>query len=257
MKKIFISSMALFAGACSLFNSESSNYWLNNIRSYITYPIYYYENDDFDLNEKMGESKEIPVRTYQRNVVVSANVGQRMVDSQTFTVDEYTRNKIIAQSDGVVSNYVDEIKITKGQEFIPFGEVKIDDNYYMLIKGDRKGGILLVNEYGEVMNRICAIYKDKLLFSKTYASVLPESLKIIQLSDTRTDVSETKKNFEIVFDGYNNGMIELTYTDYKESKLGESKKYIFPREQSFVDVNGVKIKITDVYPDRIEYMLVD
>lgn len=252
MKKIFISVLAFSVAACGLFNRNSSNYWLNNIRSYTTYPVSYYDGDEFDTSEKELESQEIATHTYQRNVVVSANVGQRMVDSQTFGVKKFTQNKIMALNDATISTISDEIHIKKGQEFMPVGEVLIDGSYYMLIKGDDMGAILLVDETGNVINKICTLYKGDLMFSRDYAVINPTGLKIAPTDTTRTDVSALKQNFEIVFDGYKDGMIEFTYIGSDEEK---AQKYIYRQQPQNININGVRINITGIYPDRIEYML--
>ena len=261
MKKIFISALALFAVACAgtdgMFKRDSSNYWLNHIRNYTTYPVYYYAADEFDSSEKLAESKDIVTHTYQRNVVVSARVGQRMVDSETFKIKRFTQNKIMAQSDGVISNTGSDIHITKGQEFYPLGEVKIDGKYYMLIDADGKGGILLLDEYGHVLPSINALYHGDLMFSRNYSSVYPENLLIKQTDTERMDVSDPKENFEIRYDGLNNGLFELTYIDYTGEQAGRAQKFVYNQNAQYIDVNGVKMEITGVYPDRIEYKLLD
>lgn len=257
MKKIFISTLALAVGACGLFERDSSNYWLNHMHNYSTYPVYYYTDSDFDVKEKLVDSDELVAQTYERNVVVSAKVGQPMVESKTVDVKRYKKYKIVAQNDAVISNIGEEVKIKKGQEFMPIGEVKIDGKYYILIEGDNNGSILLVDEDGNVMNKINAMYGKQLLLSKTYSTIYPENLKIIQKKETRTDMSKPKANFKIIYDGYNNGMFEMTYVNYSNSEEGEKDKYIYKMGDELIDVNGVKMRITGVFPDRIEYMLLD
>ena len=255
MKKILVFVLAVFACACintkGLFERNSSDFWLNHMRGYATYPVYYYNENDFDPTEKQVESKEIATHTYQRNVVVSADIGQRMVDSQTFDFSKFTQHQLAARNEATISTISDEIHIEKGQKFIPIGETEIDNKHYMLIEGDKLGGILLIDETGHVLNKICAIYRGELLFSKNYAVINPEELIIAPLDTVRTDVSDLKQNFEIIFNGYRNGMIEITYVDADK----KAQKYTYKQEPQDIDINGVKIKIIGIYPDRIEYML--
>ena len=257
MKKIFISALALAVCACGAFNRNSSNYWLNHMRSYTTYPINYYDVEGYDTSEHLLETKEVITHTYKRNVEVSANVGQRMVDSESLKIKKFSKSKIIASSDGVVSNTADEIHIKNGQEFIPLGEVVIDGKHYMLIDADGRGGILLVDEKGYITNNINAIYKGNLLLSKIYASVNPETMVIKSTDSERIDVSEKKENFAIIFNGLNNGFFELTYINYSKSASGEARKYTYAKDAKYISVEGVKMEITGVYPDRIEYKLSD
>lgn len=251
MKKIFVSVLALTLGACNLLDRGSSDYWQNQARSYNTYPIHYYMGNEFDSSEKAMGTQEVATHTYQRNVVVSANVGQRMVDSQTFNIERYTKNVLAAQSNATISTDNDEILIKKGQEFTPFGEAIIDGHRYMLIKGNKHGAILMLDAGGYVLNRICKIYHDELMFSHDYAIINPSGLRIAPTNSTRTDVSDKKQNFEIIFNGYRNGLIEFTYIDSEN----QAQKFAYKQEPQNININGVRINITGIYPDRIEYML--
>ncbi len=263
MKKIFVFVLSLFACACvnastkGLFERNSSDFWLNHMRGYTTYPYLPYNDEVCDLSEQLLEEKSIPTHTYQRNVVVSANVGQRMVDSETFQVKNFKNNNIVAQSDGIITNIVDEIHIKKGQEFVPFGELRIDDKYYMLIEADSRGGILLVDGEGYILDRINAIYNGELLLSKTHATVSPNNLRITPDEISRMDVSGKKENFKIIFNGLNGDYFDLIYVDYSNSNIGDAQKYTYAKSAKYIDVNGVKMEITGVYPDRIEYKLLD
>lgn len=245
MKKIFISALVLIMASYAL-SAESSD-----MRNYITYPVKYFVGGEFESPEQQVLVQEIATHTYQRNVLVSANVGQRMVDSQTFDLKKFSQNKLIARSDAVISSISDEIHVKKGQKFFPVGEVIIDDNYYILLRGEKLGGILLTDAAGRVQNKIGTIYHDELLISKDYASINPKGLIIAPTETIRTDVSDLKQNFEIIFNGYRKGMFEITYIDAD----GKSQKYVYKQEPQNININGVRINITGIYPDRIEYML--
>lgn len=257
MKKIFISALALTVASCSLFERNDDNYWLNHVRNYSTYPVNYYSSGSLNNSEKVVESSEIATHTFKRNVVVSANVGQRMVDSQTFRVNKFSRTKVMAQQDAVISSANNEISIRKGQEFIPAGEVVIDGIYYALIRLDDDGSILLMDERGYVQNKLYGLYKGELMPLKLQTSIHPNGLRMVPTDTFRTAVDAPKQNFEIKYDGFNNGMAEVTYIGYDENGNPHAQKYIIPQGQNFVDINGVKMQVTGVYPDRIEYMLLD
>ncbi|MBR3501492.1 MAG: hypothetical protein IKO06_01140 [Alphaproteobacteria bacterium] len=257
MKKIFIPAFVLIIGACGLFDRSSSNYFLNHMHNYTVYPVTHYSGDDFDFSEKETSSEEIITHTYQRNIEVSANVGQRMVDSESVNIKKLNKQTIAAQSDGVITNTVEEIHIKKGQEFTPLGEVEIDGIKYILIDADNKGGILLVNESGNIVNKVNYLYKGDLLYSKGFATVYPENLTIKQTNLNRTEVSNKKQNFEIIYNGSKDGFFDLMYIDYENSDKGEAKKYTYMKNAKYIDVNGVKLEITGVYPDRIEYKILD
>jgi hypothetical protein len=92
---------------------------------------------------------------------------------------------------------------------------------------------------------------------KLQTSIHPNGLRMVPTDTFRTAVDAPKQNFEIKYDGFNNGMAEVTYIGYDENGSPHAQKYIIPQGQNFVDINGVKMQVTGVYPDRIEYMLLD
>jgi len=263
MKKIFITVPLLIVAGCSFLQSvterDNKNYWLNNIRSYKTYPISYYGANAVQENEKLIESKTLNTRTYKHNVVVSANLGQRMVDAQTYTLKNYATEKLVANMDGRIYNINNEITIRKGDVYTPLGEVKIGGQYYMLISPNNNNDILLVDEQGRFLNQICHIYRGELLYPRESSQISSVDLGIEQTKDSREDVSEPHLQFEIKYDGLENGNMAFIYTDYSNANSSEGyfQRFVFPQTQDLVNLNGVKFKVMDVYPERIEYMLLD
>ena len=49
------------------------------------------------------------------------------------------------------------------------------------------------------------------------------------------------------------------YTDYSNSSASEGyfQRYVFPQGQDLVEINGIRFKVMEAYPERIEYMLLD
>ena len=125
MKKIFITFSAMLLAACTYFEKDHDDYWLNQVRPYRTMPINFYNPDDEAAQEKLTESKTLNTRTYQHNVVVSANLGQRMVDAQTYTVQNFAKPKLAANSSGYISNNGQTVNIAQNQTFEPIGEIKM------------------------------------------------------------------------------------------------------------------------------------
>lgn len=260
MKKIFITLSSILLAACTVFETDNDNYWLNNIRPYKTLPINYYNPSDTASDEKLTDSKTLNTRTYQHNVVVSANLGQRMVDAQTYTVQNFTKPKLIAATDGYISRGGIVVNIHKGQEFEPVGEIKMNGNYYLVVPAyNGKDDYLLVDDKGYFLHMICHIYHGELLLPKEKAYMNPEKIRLEQQKVSRESVSKPQLQFEVKYDGLENGYMAFIYTDYSNANSSEGyfQRFVFPQEQDLVDINGVKFKVMDVYPERIEYMLLD
>ena len=259
MKKIFITISLLALTACIFFEKDNPHYWLNNIRSYKTLPINYYDSNTPEFGEKLTSSRTLNTRTYKHNVIVSANLGQRMVDAQTYTVKNYTAEKIVATTDGQLYNISHTVDIHEGDVYTPLGEVKFNGQYYLLVDPQNNGNILLIDEDGKFLNMICRIYRGELLLSREKAVINPQGLGVEQDINVREVVDKPKLQFEIKYDGLENGMMAFIYTDYSNASSTEGyfQRFTFPQEQELVDINGIKFKVMDVYPDRIEYMLLD
>lgn len=258
MKKTFIAIPLIFLASCGVFERDNSNYWLNNVRSYKTFPITFYDSQTV-TDEKLTNTETLNTHTYKHNTLVSANLGQRMVDAQTYTVKNYTREKIVANADGSLYTTGVTLNINKGDIFLPLGEVKINGRYYLLITPQNDGNIALIDENGYFANMVAQLYRGELLISNEAAVVRPENLGVTMDKDVREATGTPQPQFEIKYDGLENDMMAFIYTDYSNatSSQGYFQRFVFPKEQSLVNINNVKFKIMDVYPERIEYMILD
>ncbi|MDO4162313.1 MAG: hypothetical protein Q4D80_04850 [Pseudomonadota bacterium] len=259
MKKIFITLSSMLLAGCSLFEADNDNYWLNNVRPYKTLSVNYYNPDDAAAQEQMTDSKTLNTRTYKHNVVVSANLGQRMVDAQTYTVENFAKPQLVATADGFISSGGLTVNIHEGQGFEALGEVKMNGKYYLIVPANNEGDLLLVDERGKFLPMLCQIYHNELLLPREKAYMKPADLSLEQRKATRENVGKPKLQFEIKYDGLENGYMAFVYTDYSNASSSEGyfQRFVFPQEQDLVEINGVKFKVMDVYPERIEYMLLD
>lgn len=259
MKKIFITLSSMLLAACTVFESDNDNYWLNNVRPYKLMKINYYDPNDGASDEKITDSKTLNTRIYKHNVVVSANLGQRMVDAQTYTVQNFAKPELVAKTDGSISGSNFNVQIHQDQLFEPIGEVKLNGSYYLVVPGNDLGDILLVDEQGNFLDYICHLYHGQLLMPRYPAVVRPKGLGVEQKKATRESVSDPKLQFELKYDGLENGYMAFIYTDYSNANASEGffQRYVFPQNQDLVEINGIRFKVMDVYPERIEYMLLD
>lgn len=259
MKKIFITLTSMLLASCTFFESDHDDYWVNQVRPYKTVPIHFYDQADAETEEKIVNSQTINTHSYKHNVVVSANLGQRMVDAQTYTVQNFVKPELVATSSGRISAGANSIAINEGQLFTATGEVKMNGVYFLLVPANDEGNFFLIDEDGKFLPIISSIYHGDLLIPREKAVIFPRGLKIEQRKTSRETSSDPKLQFEIKYDGLENGNMSFIYTDYSNatSTEGYFQRFTFPKEQDLVNLNGVKFKVMDVYPDRIEYMLLD
>lgn len=258
MKKILTTVMAVSLSACSgLFESDNDNYWMNNFRSYRTYPIEYYTGMTKPKTEKVTDSKTLPTHTFDRRVVVSANVGQRMVDSEIYTVKKMAINKLIANETGYVASGSRVVKLNKGDSYTPIGEILRNGEIYKVFDPTGQGNFLLVNSDGVILPKIATLYRGELFYPKQDADIEPEGLGIEPFHDERQDVSAPEQRFEIKYEGMMNDRMTFSYTEYAADKVAVTRHYVYSANDKLLDIHGVKLQITDVYPDRVEYMILD
>ncbi len=239
--------------ARSLVTPDHENYWLNNIRTFRTYPIVYYQQHA-EAKSAEVENNVQHAREYPLNVVISANVGQVMVSDEVYTVRTANLGEHYEiADDGKVYNSSSEINLTKGQVITPIGEVKIDGHYYIVFEPERDGRMLLADEKGQILHNIGRYYRGEFLLSRDLASVMPKDLSVVKTSATKQEVSPLEVQFEIKYDGTEDGLLRFTYVDYSNGR--RETQLSFSSDQQYLDINGKHIQVISAAEDYIEYML--
>lgn len=239
--------------ANSLTSPDHENYWLNNIRTFKTYPISYYQKRSnptpLNVENNVQHTKEYP-----HNVAISANVEQVMLSDEIYTVSTADLGEHYEISaDGKIYNSTDEIVLEKGQVITPLGEVKINGQYYLLFEPERDGRMLLADEHGQILHNIGRYYRGEFLLSKDKASVLPKDLSIVKNSNTEQSVSDFAMQFEIKYAGLQDGLMRFTYVDYSNGR--SETQLTFSKEQQFLDINGKHIQVINATEDNIQYII--
>ena len=274
MKKIFISVLVLsiigFAapsfsrwgenfshtnreGNNSLFSSDSDGYWLNKFRNYKKYPVTFYSQRL--INKGSSEnSQEIDVHEYQRNVAVTARLGQRMYDSTTYTVTTRTGGEQYkAATDGLFYSAQNEIKIKKGHIFTPLGEVKINGQYYILFELPETSYIVAADHKGYFLDALGLIEHDNLYISKDITVVRPHDFHVEPYKEVEETTGNSVLNFEIKYGGLQNNEIVFIISD----EDGNEQRQYATTDQSVVQINNVGFSIIHASPDYIEYEIMD
>lgn len=239
----------------SVVERDHKNYWLNNIRTYKSYPIKYYNGNGWKYDGNK-EKEEIATREYKHNVVVSANIGQRMIDSETYTVTLHNNSpRYVSDEDISFYNAVGELKINAGEELEPIGEVKIEGIYYLLFDPRQDGRIIMIDETGRFVHMISRIYKEDLVISREMTSVTPKNARVEQISGVKQTTSDTHFNFELKYEGLQDGKMSFLYISSETG--GTAQRFTYPENQKVINIYGNKIQIIRPYADRIEYMILD
>ncbi|MCQ2734497.1 MAG: hypothetical protein MJ212_00910 [Alphaproteobacteria bacterium] len=242
--------------AHTLIERDNENYWLNNVRFFKSYPINFYNGGDTKYNDDNSQSHEVATREYKHNVVVSANLGQRMLDSETFVVTSKDHGQLYSpETDISFYNAGGELNISAQDTFAPIGEVKIEGLYYLLFDPKEDGRIIMIDETGRFVHMICRIYKKELIISEAITNVKPKTARAEPTSGIKTVFSKPKFNFELKYDGLQDKKISFLYIS--DENGGTAQRFTYPETQKVINIYGNKIQIIRPYKDKIEYMILD
>lgn len=232
----------------------SESYWKNRFRSYRVYPILMYPPASSCDDIGTEDVQTVNAHEYKHNVVVSANKGQRMYDSTTYTLRTHTitGEAYAVNANALISNKFHDFKLHTDDLLRPFGEVKINDQTFMLLQISNTMHMLLVDEGGNLYNRMGIVYKNNLYVTSDPVIYSPTYLKIVPAKNVSQSVSDTKLNFDIRYDGIEDNM--LVFLIYN-ADTGTTTKRVASPNQRIVSINGVNFEIIYYTPEYIEYRI--
>lgn len=266
MKKIFLPLMIFVlatpnlsanAGIFDFLSSDNDEYWVNNFRRNKYYPIRFYA-DSFvvDVPEpRETEKKTFSTHEYDHNVVVSAAVGQRMYDAETYSVSNHITysDEYQALTDMEIYHAQNTIKIKKGDKFVPLGEVEINDEYVLVFQVPDTSYLIMIDSDGRLLPTIGYFYKKKkLMLTADKVSVLPHGAGFEPSVDSVEHVTEPKSEFELVYDGLQGDIAQFSYTID-----GKTEQFILPTTENMLEIGDIRIEIVNYFDDYIEYKILD
>lgn len=240
----------------SVARRDSENYWLNNFRSFKTYPINYYQGNHENASETNVQTTTHHTQEYPKNIPISAYVGQRIIGDETYTVTTSDMGEHYEIStDGEIRNSIYQIKLSKRQVMTPIGEVLINGRYFLVFEPEQDGRMLLADENGQIMHNIGHYYRGELLISRDITTVIPKDLSIIKTSDIQQTSSEPQLQYEIYYKGLVDGQMQFSHIDFINGRT--EKTFVFPISQQIVNIEGKSIKILSATDENIQYILLN
>ncbi len=235
---------------------DHENYWLNNFRSFKTYPINYYQGNHENASETNVQTTTHHTQEYPKNIPISAYVGQRIIGDETYTVTTSDMGEHYEIStDGEIRNSIYQIKLSKRQVMTPIGEVLINGRYFLVFEPEQDGRMLLADENGQIMHNIGHYYRGELLISRDITTVIPKDLGIIKTSNIIQKATTPQLQYEIFYNGVVEGQMQFTYVDYLNGR--NEKTFVFPVNQQIISINGKNIKVHQATDKFIEYIILN
>lgn len=239
----------------SLFSADSDGYWLNKFRGYKKFPINFYSQRL--LNKNSGEkTEEVEAHVYQRNVAVTARVGQRMYDSTTYKITTKTGSEQYkAVKSGSLYTAQTEVKIKEGQLFTPLGEIKVNGQYYVLFEVPDSDYIIAADYKGKFLDAIGLIEGGNLYVNKDITVINPRDLGVEPYQETTEDTGDAELNFEIKYGGIQGEEMSFIVSNGQESDYDQ--RQFVPLNEKIVQINNVGFEIIHASPDYIEYKILE
>ena len=246
MKKIFIGLVILLQCSCMYLKGDYTLGKRNTFNDFFyTYNIHYYEKSDegeIDTETYTVSNYDQGVKrfTVPGGVVVSSKIYQRIVYS-----DEYIRPTV----SGELASYTVPVPFSDEKIYKAIGEVVINGKKYRLIEPNRLGDVILIDNKGEIFNRVGRIYNDRLALLDTAFQIEPRDAKFMNESKNRKLEEDIVSGFEIRYGGIKDYHLVFTYSSVSPnagSPVETSKMYKFPMYDSVVEIEGVRINILNV-----------
>ena len=239
----------------TLVERDHENYWLNNVRSFKTYPITWY-GEHQNASEANAQVTLHHTQEYPRNVPISAYKGQRILGDETYTVTTSNMGEHYeVSSAGEIRNSSYRIQFHDRQVLNPVGETLINGRHFIVFEPERDGRMILADEVGQIMHNIAHYYRGELLLSKDLTTVMPKDLTAVKTSDVLQKATEPQLQFEIYYDGLLEEQMKFTYVDFINGRA--EKTFVFPRDQQLIDINGKKFKVHQATNSFIEYIILN
>lgn len=256
MKKIFIGFMMLALTSCYL----KGDYTLGkrNVFNdfFYTYNIRYYDNEAFQSSVSETET----VSNFRPGSVRYAPRNGLVLSAKTYLKEGYSEGYVRPNKKGALVSYTIPIELSDEKIYEIIGESDIHGVTYQLLKPNRLGDVILIDERGNIYPRVGRIYNDRLALLETAFLLEPEDLKFTNDVGMRQSSEEEVLSFEVRFGGVeNHRMIFRCISLNKEfqSGEGEEKVYAFPVYDRTVSFEGVKLEIQEVDDEGVSYKILE
>ncbi len=219
-----------------------------------------YKIRPLDTNEKLSKIDKITEKNYLIGKINTVKINEPMVTIKTYDKALYRKERVRATDDITLEASGLPLYIYKDKEYKIIGTIVHKNRAYNVIPINKKNAVL-TNYAGEISKRVARLRNDNYLnllndeFFKDNKSV-----KMLQIKKDRLEVSDTSVEYELRFDGMKDGRYYITFMDYvpnQDKNSGNFKVLSFPKGHNNLDINGVKLRVIEVTPHQIEYLVLN
>ncbi|MFV0626311.1 MAG: hypothetical protein ACK5N8_03040 [Alphaproteobacteria bacterium] len=212
----------------------------------------------YDGSPTLSSSEYITDNSYPKGQVLTAYKGFTVVDRKTFRKEVYRSEEVRATSDGEMAGASVPLKFKVNEIRKAIGQVQLRDGAYMLLEADMPNYVILVNQEGEVYNKIGVIKNSRLTLLETSYRITPRNFHFEVVSKSSSVQTRPVKGFDIKYEGINLDRLVFTYYDYSKSDgaTGYFENITFPQSQQIIEIDGSGFKVLKATPSKLDYIII-
>lgn len=256
MKKIFVGLAVLVLSSCYL----KGDYTLGkrNVFNdfFYTYNIRYY--DPSTLSSTNFETET--VSDYAAGIARHAVPGGVVVSSKTIRKEVYSDEFVRPNTKGALVSYTVPVEFSDEQVYQTIGETEIHDVTYRLIKPNRVGDVVLIDDNGKIYPHVGRIYNGRLALLETSFLLEPDDIYFINEVQNRNGEEQVVSGFEVRYGGIENYRMIFNYTALQPNGAysDETEKvYTFPMYDKEISFEGIRLEILDANDSGIDYRVLE
>ena len=255
IKPIYIVLIGILISSCTFNVGGRDDYDISTFQKLGAYKI-----NPIDNNEKFVKTKKIIEKNYLIGKIQKAKVGEPVIKIKSYYKDFFRKERAQATDDITLESSGLPLNIYKNETYVVLGTVEYDNKTYDVVPINKKNAAL-VDKHGNISRKIAKLRKgyylnilaDDFFSNKPYAKILP-------ILKDRTTLTEVSVEYEARYDGMKDNDYYITFMSYapnSNQNQGSFETIKLQRGTNNIDLNGLKIRVIEVTPEQIEYMVLN
>ena len=220
---------------------------VDNMRSYSVYE-FKTEKNTGTVNARDNE--------IVMNKALTVRKGEAVLSDKFYDKTSFEKIAFIPNKRGSLHSLTQQFNIDPRQEISSDKYTKIDGKKYYLLDAGLDGYNYLFDEDGVFYN-YAALLKDDDLFLLEGEEVMayPVDLKMKKITQTRDEISNVRKGYEVKYAGADLGRIWFDYLSYDGDASGKFDHISFPNQPGLITINGNGLRVLKADDDKITFMI--
>ena len=257
MKKIFVLACAAFLSSCAIHAGEhrfleERDSWFFEQGSYAI--------DFFYQEPKLLKTEYITEDSRRKGLMTSAYAGKSMLSQKTYAKKYTIKNEVEAVMKGSLGGEGIAVDFYKGDKLPIIGQVQVNGEDFVLIPADTGNEyVFLVRRDGSVYNRSGVIRNNRLVLLLDDVNPKPYDFRFKPTETSAVETTKPVAGFDLQYEGIKNGQMVMTYFVFnpQDSSNGTFETLAFPAKVGVYRINDIKLKVVNVSPAKIDYIVMD